>query len=71
VGDKVIYLVRWKLYWTASSDIDDLEWVQASYKARNRVAQRRCSARVEGMAEVRVAKRDKMMVVVNLEYLLS
>lgn len=67
IGDKVIYLIRWKLYWTAQSNIEDLDWVRASYKAQNEGIGRRCSARVEKTAAIRAAKREEMMVVINLE----
>jgi hypothetical protein len=61
------YLIRWKWRWTPESDIDDLDWVNASYKAQNVMIKRRCSARVEKTDKTRVAHRKSMMVVVELE----
>jgi hypothetical protein len=68
IRDKAIYLIRWKLCWTAQSNVDDLRWVHASQKAQNR--ERRGSERVKETTEATIAMREKMMVVVNLEDLL-
>jgi hypothetical protein len=65
IGDK--YLIRWKWRWTPESDIDDLDWVNASYNAQNVMIKRRYSARLEKNDEARVANRKSMMVVVDLE----
>jgi hypothetical protein len=69
--DQVIYLIRWKLFWTPQSHILDMEWVRSSFRAQNKHIGRRCSGRVEKMAEKmapeRAAKRQAMMAVVNLE----
>lgn len=32
IRGKTIYQSRWKLYWTRRSNIDNLDWVQSSYK---------------------------------------
>jgi hypothetical protein len=65
IGDK--YLIRWKWRWTPESDIDDSDWVNASYKAQNVMIKRRCSTRVEKTEKARVANRKSLMVVVELE----
>jgi hypothetical protein len=69
-GDKVIYLIRWKLFWTLQSDIDDMDWVRSSFNAQNKRIRRRRSDRVAKMAPGTAAKKKAMMVVVNLEDLL-
>ncbi len=63
----MVYLIQWKLCWTAESNIDDLDWVKDSYKAQNQFIERRCSARVEETAEARLVKRDEIMAVIRLE----
>ena len=67
LGDTVIYLIRWKLCWTPKSNIDDMDWVRSSFNAQNERIPRRRSARVEKTAPERAAKREAMMVVVNLD----
>lgn len=63
----VVYLIRWKVCWTAESHIDDFAWAQAFYEAQNLVLKRRCSTRIKKTAEARVAKRDGIIVVIRLE----
>jgi hypothetical protein len=67
VGDEAVYLIRWKLCWTRQSHIDDIGWVQSSFKAQNERIKRRRSARVEKTASSRVTKRKAMMVVFKLD----
>jgi hypothetical protein len=67
LGDTAIYLIRWKLCWIPESYIDDMDWVHSSFNVQNERIQRRRSARVEKTAAKRVAKRESMMVVVNLD----
>jgi hypothetical protein len=67
VGDEAVYLIRWKLCWTRQSHIDDISWVQSSFKAQNKRIKRRRSARVEKTASSRVIKREAMMVVFKLD----
>ena len=67
LGDKVIYLIRWKLCWTPQSHIGDVNWARSSFNTQNERIQRRRSARVEKTAPERAAKRESMMVVVKLE----
>ena len=69
LGDKVIYLIRWKLCWTPQSHIDDMEWVHSSFNAQNECIGRRRSVRVKD-PESAAKKREAMMVVVKLEELL-
>jgi hypothetical protein len=67
LGDRVIYLIRWKLCWTLQSYIDDMSWVRSSFKAQNDRIKRRRSSRLEEMAPKRAAGREAVMVVVNLD----
>jgi hypothetical protein len=65
--DTVAYRIRWKMFWTPQSDIDDLGFVQSSFKAQNERLGRRQSARVHDTAAARAAKREEMRIVVDLE----
>jgi hypothetical protein len=65
MGDKAIYLIRWKLCWTPQSNIDDSDEAHASSETQN--GKRRCSKQVKETAEVRMVKREQMMVAVDLE----
>ena len=66
IGDKAVYLARWKLCWTRQSHIDDMNWVRSSFKAQNERIKRRRSARAEETASSRVAKRGAMMIAFKL-----
>src|SRR5436305_15044777 len=55
LGDRVIYLIRWKLCWTLQSYIDDMSWVRSSFKAQNDRTKRRRSSRLEEMAPKRAS----------------
>jgi hypothetical protein len=65
--DTVAYHIQWKLFWTPQSSVDDLEFVQSSYKAQNERLGRRQSTRVQDTAASRAAKREEMRIVVDLE----
>ena len=65
--DTVAYHIRWKLFWTPQSTVDDLDFVQSSYKTKNEGLGRRQSARVQDTAAARAAKREEMRIVVDLE----
>jgi hypothetical protein len=65
--DTVAYRIRWKLFWTPQSSVDDLDFVQSSYKAQNERLGRRQSARVQDTAAASAAKREEMRIVVDLE----
>jgi hypothetical protein len=68
--DGVVYLIRWKVCWTPESNIDDMDWVRASYKANNARLNCRRSLRAESTATTRAAKNQGIMAVVGLEDLL-
>jgi hypothetical protein len=65
--DTVAYLIQWKLFWTPQSTVDDLDFVQSSYRTKNERLGRRQSARVQDTAAARAAKREEMRIVVDLE----
>lgn len=58
VGEKTIYLIRWKACWTPESNIDDLGWVHRSYQKNNLDLQSQRSSQVENSAEDRQTKNQ-------------
>jgi hypothetical protein len=55
-GEDVIYLIRWKLCWTPSKNIDNLNWVTSSHRVQEGRIGRRGSKRLEATAEMRAKK---------------
>ena len=63
-GNKISYLIKWKVCYTRESDIPDRSWISASLKLN---PDHRRSERLQNSFQDSREKYEKMMVVVNLE----